>query len=332
MLIFRVANKLPHVPEYNITRMDFKEQPVPGRKRQAMAAEVSIKSFNKYPVSFDAPELGFKVLVPGCSPADPSILVATATTSRVAVRQHAEVVVDVHGLIKELPDSLTRLCTNSDSSPLDMLFRSYLGGEAATVFVRGQKQAPSGTPDWLAGILSRITVTVPVPGRSFDDLIRTFSLTDVHFKMPDPGAEPDDPRSNPSVSGTILVLATLPSEVDFSLNVTSVRANADVFYQGNKLGELNLDEWQKANSTQIPATIGQEATLKIQSRINDAPLNVTDADVLTDVIQALLFGGKQIILSVKALVDVKVHTILGELVVKAVPAEGKIPVNRPYLL
>jgi hypothetical protein len=160
-------------------------------------------------------------------------------------------------------------------------------------------------------------------------LIRSFSLTDVHFTMPDPGAEPDDPDSNPRVSGSILVLAGLPSEMNFSLNVTNVRADADVFYRGDKLGELDLRKWQDANSTQIPATEESEATLKIQSRINDAPLEVTDSDVLTDVIQALLFGGSEVMLTVKALVDVKVQTILGELVVKAVPAEGKIPVKRP---
>ncbi|KAL2015740.1 hypothetical protein VTK56DRAFT_4887 [Thermocarpiscus australiensis] len=321
------GSKLPHMPEYNITRLNFKEGPVPGHDRKVMAAEVSIRSFNEYPVSLDVPELGFEILVPGCTPADPSILVAAATTSRVAVRPHAEVVVGVHGLIKELPDSLTRLCPNSDSSPLDILFKKYLGNEPATILVRGQKQQAGEAPDWLAEILSSVTVPVPFPGRSFDNLIRNFSLTDVYFKMPDPAAEPDDPSSNPRVSGTILVLAGLPSEMNFSLNVTSVRANADVFYRASKLGDLNLEEWQKANSTQIPATKDREATLKIQSRINDAPLNVTDADVLTDVIQALLFGSKAVILDVKALVDVKVRTILGEFVVKAVPAEGKIPVK-----
>lgn len=297
-----------------------------------MAADVSIQTFNEYPISFDAPELGFEILVPGCNPADPSILVATAITNRVAVRQHADVVVHAHGLIKELPGSLVQLCHGSDSSPLDMLLKKYLGGDAATLLVRGQKQPLAETPDWLGEILSSITVPVPFPGRAVGDLIRTFSLTDVHFSLPDPGAEPDDPKSNPRVSGTILVLAALPSELDFSLNVTSVRANADVFYRGNKLGELHLDEWQKANSTQAPATEDHEAILEIQSRINDAPLTVTDADVLTDVVQALLFGGRQVVLGVKALVDVKVRTILGELVVKAVPAEGKIPVNRPSLL
>ncbi|GAB1313036.1 regulator of (H+)-ATPase in vacuolar membrane [Madurella fahalii] len=321
------ANKLPRLPEYNITRLNFKEKPVPGGERKAMAAEVSITVFNSHPVSADIPKFGFDILVPGCSPIDPSILVASATTSPIAVRPHANVVVDAHGLVTEMPESLTNVCPNSDSSPLDMLFKKYLGGESATMLVRGQKEQAGDTPGWLAQILSSVTVPVPFPGRSFDNLLRSFNLTDVHFQLPDPSAEPDDPSSNPRVSGTILVLAGLPSEMNFSLNVTSVRANADVFYQGDKLGELNLNEWQKANSTQLPATEGHEATLQIQSRINDAPLNVTDADVLTDVIQALIFGSKQIVLGIKALVDVKVRTVLGELVVKGVPAAGKIPVK-----
>ncbi|KAK4248662.1 RAVE protein 1 C terminal-domain-containing protein [Corynascus novoguineensis] len=320
------GSKLPHMPEYNITRLNFKEQPIPGASN-AMAAEVTIQSFNQYPVSFDLPELGFEILVPGCSHDDLPIPAAAATTSRIAVRPRTDVIVNARGLIRDLPDPLTRLCPNSDFSPLDLLFKKYLDGEAATVLVRGQRKPTGDTPDWLAEILSSVTVPVPFPGRSFDNLIRSFSLTDVYFKLPDPAAEPDDPRSNPRVSGTILVLAGLPSEMNFTLNVTSIRADADVYYKGHKLGELNLEHWQRANSTQIPATEDNEATLEIQSRINDVPLNVTDHGVLTDVIQALLFSGREVILSVKALVNVKVQTVLGDLVVKAIPAEGNIPVK-----
>ena len=50
---------------------------------------------------------------------------------------------------------------------------------------------------------------------------------------------------------------------------------------------------------------------------------------MTDVIQELLFGGKGVLLDIKAHVDVKVQTVLGQLVLKDVPAEGKIPVKRP---
>ncbi|KAK3321074.1 hypothetical protein B0T19DRAFT_431440 [Cercophora scortea] len=326
------ASKIPHMPEYNITRLNFEEQPVPGKDETVMAAEVSVTAYNEYPVSVNVPELGFEVLVPGCDLNAPYILVAALTTSPVTVRPQTDVVVVAHGTITELPESLTSLCPNSEQSPLDLFFKKYLDGETATVFVRGQKRnqglfAVTGTPDWLADIISSITVPVAFPGRSFDNLIRSFSLTDVHFTLPDPFAEPGDPDADPKVSGTIEVLAALPAEMNFSLNVSHVRADADVFYGSRKLGELNLSQWQNATSTQQAAGEDREATLTITSRIKDAPLNVTDADVLADVMQALLFGGKEVILGIKALVDVEVQTILGQLVVKGVPAEGKVPLK-----
>ncbi|KAK3683591.1 hypothetical protein B0T22DRAFT_431066 [Podospora appendiculata] len=326
------ASKIPHMPKYNITRLNFEEQPVQGKDENVMAAEVSVTAYNEYPVSVNVPELGFEVLVPGCDLNAPYILVAALTTSPVTVRPQTDVVVVAHGTIRELPESLTSLCPNSEQSPLDLFFKKYLDGETATVFVRGQKRsqnlfAVAGTPDWLADIISSITVPVAFPGRSFDNLIRSFSLTDVHFTLPDPFAEPGDPDADPKVSGTIEVLAALPAEMNFSLNVSHVRADADVFYGSRKLGELNLSQWQNATSTQQAAGEDREATLTIMSRIKDAPLNVTDADVLAEVMQALLFGGKEVILGIKALVDVEVQTILGQLVVKGVPAEGKVPLK-----
>jgi hypothetical protein len=324
-----VANDLPKLPAYNITKIDFQEEPIPGQDGKVMAADVSITAFNEFPVSVEVPMLRFDILVPGCSPYDPYILVAAAVTSPVAVRPHSDVVVNAHGLVQELAESLTRTCPGSESSPLDFFFEKYMGGEAATVFVRGQKKPGDGTPDWLAEILSSIAVPVPFPGRSFDNLIRSFSLEDVHFTLPDPYAEPDDPDSQPKVTGTIIAIAAIPSEMNFGLNVTGVKADADVFYHSQKLGELNLsDKWQKANSTQYPASKDEEATLEIQSRILDAPLNVTDGDVLTSIIQALLFGTDEIVLDIKAKVDVRVETVLGALAVKGVPAEGKIPLKR----
>ncbi|KAK1830794.1 hypothetical protein QBC39DRAFT_353315 [Podospora conica] len=321
------ANKLPKLPAYNITKIDFQEEPIPGQDGKVMKADVSITAFNEFPVSAEVPMLRFDILVPGCSPYDPYILVAAAVTSPVAVRPYSNVVVNAYGIVQELAESLTRVCPGSESSPLDHFFKKYMGGEAATVFVRGQKPA-DGTSDWLAEILSSIAVPVPFPGRSFDNLIRSFSLEDVHFTLPDPYAEPDDPDSNPKVTGTIIAIAAIPSEMNFGLNVTGVKADADVFYHNQKLGELNLsDKWQKANSTQYPASKDEEATLEIQSRIQDAPLNVTDSDVLTSIIQALLFGTDEIVLDIKAKVDVRVETVLGTLTVKEVPAEGKIPLK-----
>ncbi len=324
------AKRLPQLPQYNITKLRFQDTPVPGEDKSAIGVEVSVSTYNKYPVSLDVPELGFEILVPGCDMVDPRILVAEARTSPVTVRPEQAVNAQVRGLIRGIPESLTRVCPNSKSSPLDIFLKDYMIGKAATVFVRGRSEGDLDTPRWLVDILSSVVVPVPFPGRSFDSLIKNFSMTDVHLTMPDPMADPGDPAANPKVSGTIIVLAALPPGMNFDLNVTKVRANADVFYEGRKLGELNLRKWQQATSAKVEDTSGKESSmLQIQSRINEAPLNVTDGDVLTDIIQKLLFGGKEVALKIAALVDVKVETVLGQLVLKDVPAEGIIPVKRP---
>ncbi len=326
------AKKIPELPQYNITKLKFHETPIPGATKEAMGAEVSISAFNKYPVSMDIPELGFEVLVPGCVFSDPHIIVAEAKTNPLAIHPQEEVNAEVHGLIRNIPEALVRVCPNSNSSPLDIFLKDYIIGKAATLFVRGQSGSDLDTPHWLAEILSSVVVPVPFPGRSFDSLIKNFSLTDMHLTMPDPMAEPGDPDADPKVSGTIIVLASLPPGMNFDLNVTDVRANADVFYESRKLGELHLQDWQKANSTKMDAPEDEPATLKIQARVDEVPLNITDGDVLTDVIQTLLFGGKKVTLKIAALVDVKVQTVLGELILKDVPASGKFPVKRPSSL
>ncbi|KAK2047473.1 hypothetical protein LZ31DRAFT_551301 [Colletotrichum somersetense] len=326
VLVFE-ANQIPSLPQYNISRLNFQDVPDRDGKRTAVGADVTITAYNEFPVSVDVPELGFEVLVPNCNSFDPYILLADATTKPFAIKPRSDVTVNVSGIIRKLPKSLTRVCPNSKSSPLDKFLGQYMRGEAATVYVRGRKIPDSDTPDWVGDILSEITVPVPFPGQGFDNLIKSFSLTDVNFQLPDPMADPDGPDGAPKVSGTVEVLAGLPKEMNFDINVTNLRATADVMYQHKKLGELNLDKWQPANSTKVEGTEKHEPLLKIMSRVVDAPLNITDGDVLTDVMQRLLFGGKEVLLDVKASVAIRVNTALGVLVLKDVPAEGKIPVK-----
>ncbi|KAF6816857.1 pre-rRNA processing protein [Colletotrichum sojae] len=326
VLVFE-ANQIPTLPTYNISRLNFRDVPDSDGERTAVGADVAITAFNEFPISLDVPELGFQVLVPNCNAFDPYILVADATTAPVTIEPRTEVTVNVSGIIRELPKDLTRVCPNSKSSPLDKFLEQYMHGEAATVYVRGRKVPGSDTPSWVGDILSEIMVPVPFPGQGFDNLIKSFSLTDVNFELPDPMADPDEDDGNPKVSGTVQVLAGLPKEMNFDINVTNMRATADVMYQHKKLGELNLEKWQPANSTKIEGTEKKEPLLKITSRVVDAPLNITDGDVLTDVMQKLIFGGKEVLLDVKAAVDIKVNTALGNLVLKDIPAEGKIPVK-----
>ncbi|KAK3952963.1 hypothetical protein QBC32DRAFT_131347 [Pseudoneurospora amorphoporcata] len=319
------GKELPPLPSYNITGLNFEERPLPDGDKEGMAADVTITSFNPYPIAFDVPSLKFEVLVPGCKKHGPAISVVTAVSDVIALRPEADVAVTAHSIVEELPEPLTRPCPGGTMSPLDKLFEAYLAGQPAFVLVRGQKEQGGEAPGWIGDIISSVTVPVPLPQQSFDDLIRNFSLTDVSLSLPDPLADPDDLDSNPKVSGTIVALAALPSELNIGLNVSHVQAKADVFYHSRKLGELEIGE--KASSIQIEGGPGEENLIEITSRVHDTPLKVTDDDVLTDVIQALLFGDVNVILDISALVDVGVHTILGQFVVKGVPAEGRIPLK-----
>ncbi|TVY77397.1 hypothetical protein Focb16_v006969 [Fusarium oxysporum f. sp. cubense] len=315
------------MPNYNIERMDLHDRPVDGHGRKVIEADVSLKVHNDYPVSFRVPTLGFEVLVPNCDSSLPSISVADAITEPIDVEAKADVQADAKGIIRDIPESLTKACPHSESSPLDHFMDRYLHGEDAKVFVRGKKTNNTDTPEWISDILESSTVPVDFPGRSFDSLIRNFSLTDVDFKLPDPFADVDDPEGEPRVSGTAQVLAALPPELNVDLGVDKLRSNADLFYKKRKMGELNLRHWQSANSTKAQDKENGETLLNITSRLVDVPLTITDGDVFSEVMQKLLFGGGDITLDIKAEVDVKLKTVLGILTVKKVPAEGKIPVN-----
>ncbi|RDW60788.1 hypothetical protein BP6252_12171 [Coleophoma cylindrospora] len=326
-LVFE-GNDIPAIPAYNITKLNFREIPVSTTGQRGMAADVSISLINSYPIKLSIPPLGFDILVPNCGPDDNYIRLADATTATINVEPHSEVNIDVGGVVHDLPKNLLKTCPHSHSSPLDLLLGEYIHGNDTTIFVRGSNAPGADTPEWIAKLISSVTVPVPFPGHTFDNVIQNFSLTDTHFSLPDPWAEPDTDESKPQVSANIMVLAGIPQEMNFGINVTRVRANADVFYEGNKLGELNLKKWQKAQSKRVNST-GDDAAIEIESQIKNAPLTVTDDDVFTDVLQALLFGGdgKAVMLKIEALVDIEVSTVLGAFVIKGMPAEGIVPVK-----
>lgn len=324
------AKEIPSIPEYTINRLDFRDVPIDGNGKRGVAANVSITLHNDYPVALTIPSIGFEVLMPDCD-SEPYIEVASVITNPLDISPNANVTAEAQGLIREIPDSLTRACPLTKLSPLDKFMDHYLHGEDAQVFVRGKKMDETDIPDWASSILEGITVPVAFPGQSFGDFIRNLSLTDVDFKLPSPFADPNAPDSQPRVSGTVEVLAALPAELNVDLEVDGLQAKGDVLYQGKKFGELELDHWQKANSTRITVPGEDQDLLSITSRVDDAPLNITDGDVFSDLMQVLLFGDDDIVLDVTSKVDVRVVTVLGRLIVKGVPAKGKIPVKRSSL-
>jgi hypothetical protein len=317
---------IPTIPAYDIKKLNFREVAIPTGK--GMAADVSIKVKNDFPVEFTIPSLGFGVLVDNCEKDDPYIMLADAITEQIHIQPKTDVVANATGTVRQLPDVLTQDCPGTTKSPLDMLLGRYIHGKTTTIYVRGSDSPDLDTPAWITSLMRDITVPVPVPGRTFGHLIKNFSLTDTHFSLPSPWAEPDTPEANPRISAKVRALVALPEEMNFSIDVNKVRADADVFYKGKKLGRLDLSKWQAANSKRIEAGKDDGPMLMVESVVEDAPLEIQDEDVFTDVIQALMFGSKTVVMSIKAEVDVGVNTALGDFAIRKIPAEGSVPIKR----
>jgi hypothetical protein len=288
-----------------------------------MVAKAAVSIMNQYPVKFDIPPLQFDVLIPNCLPDDDYLPLGTARTEMARILPKEYVTVKVTGIIQQLPKSLTQACPGSNSSPLDSILRDYLDGKDTTIFIRGGSEQDPTTPGWITSLVKDNTVPLPLPGHPFDNLIRNFSLANVHFSLPDPFAEPNTPGSQPKISAIVKALVGLPKEMNFELNVDQVKADADIFYRGRKLGKLDLHKWQKARSSNVNDT-GRGPELLIESKVKNAPLEITDDDVFTKVIESLVFAGKEVVLDIKAAVDVHTATALGEFVVRDIPAAGKV--------
>ena len=308
--------------------MKFHETDLP-EVGNAMEADVSLTLTNDYyPITLAVPPLAFDILVQGCFPDEPYIMLADARTKDIQILPKTDVNVDVNGLVRKLPDTLIQTCPETLKSPMDVLLGNYMNGKETTLYVRGSETPLPDTPAWVSELMSSVTVPLPFPGHTFDNLIRNFSLANVHFGLPSPFAEPDSPDAQPRISAVVKALVGIPEEMDFSIDVLRVRADADVFYKEEKLGELDLSRWQKANSTLIEADDKRPGGLAVESIVKDAPLKVTNNDVFADLVQALMFGGKSLVLGVKAAVDVETKTALGQFVVRDIPADGKVFVKR----
>lgn len=324
-LLVLQGNNLPSLPAYNITKINLREAK---HGNKGMGADVSVTVSNDFPVQLQVPAVAVDVLVDGCQPSDKHIMVGTAETTKLNIEPKTDLHVNVTGHVESLPDSLVEVCPDSAKSPLDSLLGDYMHGEAATIYVKCCNFPDPETPNWARELLKDITVPIPFAGRDMGNLIKNFSLADVHFSLPDFWAEPGTPEASPKISAVIKVDINLPSEMNFPLDVDGVKADADVFYHKKKLGKLNLEKWQKANSTRIDAHGNEGPSLLVQASIKDAPLEITDDDVFSEVIQAMIGGNKPVLLDIKAAVSVKVDTPMGGFAIREIPAEGVVPVKR----
>lgn len=314
---------IPAIPGYDIRSLN-----VHDAKRVGMEADVSIEVENKYPIDFAVPPLGFQILVPGCRKTDPYILVADAATKDVHIRPKQDVELNVTGVVRQLPKSLLQDCPDSKQSPLDIFLGNYIRGDNNTIYVRGAESPADDTPQWVNDLMKDIIVPVPLPGRPSGHLIENFTLADTQFLLPDPFADPSRDESKPRISANVKALVALPKEMNFDLSAQRVRAEAEVFYKGEKFGTLDLRKWQQAKSTRIEGAKDGKSGLLVESKVEKAPLDITDEEAFADVIQDLIFGGKSVTMHIKADIDVEVKTALGEFKVRKIPAEGEVPVKR----
>lgn len=293
-----------------------------------MAANVSLRITNDYPVAFQVPKFHFDILVPGCLAGEEFLELGEAATAEAEVKPKVDLDVAVLGFVRELPGALITACPDTQTSPIDRLLGSYIEGRETLVYVRGSRNPSADTPKWITDFMKDVVVPVPFPGHEFKDLIRNFTLADVHFGLPDPFASPKSPKSRPRLSATVKALIGLPEEVKFPIDVSRVRADSDVYYKKKKLGQLDLSKWQHANSTRTTIPHEEAEGLLVQSIVKNAPLDITDDDVFAEVVEALVFGGTPVVLGVHAKVEVETETALGKFIVRGVPAEGKVFVKR----
>ena len=288
-----------------------------------MGVDVCITAFFDFPLTFAVPPLGFEVLVPNCLPGEPYISVATARTGEIQLHPQSYTTAEANGIVKSLPDELVDACPGHKSSPLDTILLNYIHGEPTTIHVRGADAPSSNTPVWIVELLKSITIPLPVMGHSLGNLVKNFTLSDVHLSLPDPMAEPDTPEAQLKISALVETLVRVPEQMNFHVQVPRVRADADVFYHGRKLGFLNLHKWRHSNST----LLDEDHALDVAFRMKDVPVQVTDEDTLADAISDMLFGKKSVQLTIVAAVDAHVSTRLGKLVLRKIPAEGSFDVK-----
>ncbi|KAF3905859.1 hypothetical protein AA313_de0208027 [Arthrobotrys entomopaga] len=238
------------------------------------------------------------------------------------------IVADVAGTIQSIPFALIETCPGTGTSPLDDLLRQYVRGGSSTVYIRGLPvdDTNSGLPAWASDILTSVTVPVPFPGgHAFKDLLKSFSLMDVKFIFPDPNARPGTPESSPRFSATVKAIVSIPREVNAPLDVSKIIANGDISYHSKKLGEFHFPHW--ALATTVPHDDSHE--LEINARVENVPINITDTDVFSDVLQDIISGGGVgVTLRAIGTADVKVGIAsLGAFVVRGIPAQGDVVIK-----
>jgi len=307
------------LPEYSITGIHVVDRPDVGTEVTATAEVV-----NPYPVSLEIPRLGWKVLVPGCTPND-TIRLANLDTAPISLRTGQNITVLVSSIVSTLPEELSKPCGDGPS-PLEALFQSVLDPiQNTTVFISGRHQTGS-FPSWITDLLSSINVPVPIPHlkANTSDLISAIHVSEMKVSLPPPWAPPGTPHQEPKISGVIEAIIRPPKEgANVAINVTAVKGDIYLFDEGKKFGRVLVPEWS-------PATTVRKSKIHVIARVAEVPIEVLDPIVFQRVMGKVLQGRGVVEIGVDGTVDAKVSVLVGDFVVRGIPVQGVVEVNGVY--
>ena len=290
-----------------------------------LTTNVSVSMENPYSMQVSVPPLGFIVSLAGCEKGS-LLKTAIASTPVIPVKPGNDLEVNVTAMVLSLPAELTKACHDSKLSPMDNFLGTYLHGQDTVVYVSGSgAQLGDDTPAWLIDFLESITVPIPFPGHALDNVINSFGLKDVDIDLPSPIAEPGSPDSFPRLSATIEASIAIPDGMDMSLDISGLRAMANVSYHAENFGILDLHRWIPAES-EILDKDGHHV-LRVQGKVKNAPLNVTDYDVFQDLVSQILFGPGKTHLGIAGDADLDVSTGLGGFIIRNIPVQGNITLD-----
>ncbi|ORY83095.1 hypothetical protein BCR37DRAFT_392454 [Protomyces lactucae-debilis] len=305
----KLSYKLPSsldegLPKYNISQLAVKDDEAKGLSGSAL-----LKVFLQSPFDITVPSVSVDVLIDGCN--NQKILLATGHNAPLDLDSHAKTIqLKALGSVGHLPKQATEPCPNHQPSPLDRLMQLYLAGNDTRVYVRGSSPT-QGDASWLQQVLSRITIPVDLPGSQSDQLARDIELADVKFNVGGFFRQ-----EKPKISGNVNAVIDVPAGIHVKVDVKGVKILADLIYKGKKFATFESPDWAPASSSFIKPT-----ALKVQAQLRDAPVTITDNDVFTSVVSALIGGNA--LLDVSGVADVRVSTGLGNLEPHGLPLVAK---------
>jgi len=154
--------------------------------------------------------------------------------------------------------------------------------------------------------------------------VKSFSLSGVKFQLPSPNAPKGTPEASLRLSADVLATVRLPQKMTFPLDVSRLKATADATYEGHRFGTLHFPKWIPASS----ATSNDSKYLYVQAEVRDSLVDIEDYHIFDKIVRKLLSGdGKSIFLGINGSTDVGIGTIIGQFVVRNIPASGEIKID-----